>query len=154
MAPKVIRADIQDLPKILELQYLAYQSEAALFGDPNIQPLTETLEELEAEYRRGTVLKMVTDDGKIIGSVRSYSAGGTTYIGKLMVHPDFQHKGFGTILIHKIEEASDDSRYELFTSTRSLNNIRLYEKLGYRKFKEEGATEKIVFVYLEKSALK
>ena len=51
MAPEVIRADIQDLPKILELQYLAYQSEAALFGDPNIPPLTETLEELEDLFK-------------------------------------------------------------------------------------------------------
>lgn len=150
--PRVLTTDQSDLPKILELQYLAYQSEAALFDDYNIQPLTETLEELEEEYRRGLVLKMVTEDGKIIGSVRSYSADGTTYIGKLMVHPDFQHRGLGTLLIHKIEEASSDARYELFTSTRSVNNIRLYERLGYKKFKEEHATDEIVFVYLEKSA--
>ena len=48
----ILRADKEDLKEILELQYLAYQSEAALFGGKKIPPLTETLEELEAEYEQ------------------------------------------------------------------------------------------------------
>ena len=43
------RADKADLQKILELQYLAYQSEAQLFGDKNIPPLMQTLSDIEAE---------------------------------------------------------------------------------------------------------
>ena len=56
---KIIKAGKEDLQEILDLQHLAYQSEAALFGRQDIQPLTETLEELTAEYDAGTVLKMV-----------------------------------------------------------------------------------------------
>ena len=81
-----------DLKEILELQYLAYQSEAALFGNKDIPPLKETIEEVEAEYAKGLVLKM-TDKDVIIGSVRAYEDGGTVYIGKLMVHPDCRRKG-------------------------------------------------------------
>lgn len=36
------RADKADLKAILELQYLAYQSEAKLFNNPDIPPLKTT----------------------------------------------------------------------------------------------------------------
>ena len=147
---KITKASEEDLQEILELQHLAYQSEAALFGRQDIQPLTETLDELAEEYKAGTVLKMTDENGKIIGSVRGKEADGTLYIGKLMVHPDHQRKGYGRRLVTAIEECCPGRRYELFTSTRSVNNIRLYESLGYKKFDERDADGEIRFVYLEK----
>lgn len=147
---KITRASEEDLQEILDLQHLAYQSEAALFGRKDIQPLTETLNELAEEYKAGTVLKMTDENGKIIGSVRGKEADGTLYIGKLMVHPDHQRKGYGRRLVTAIEECCPGRRYELFTSTRSVNNIRLYESLGYKKFDERDADGEIRFVYLEK----
>lgn len=147
---KITKASEEDLQEILELQHLAYQSEAALFGRQDIQPLTETLDELAEEYKAGTVLKMTDENGKIIGSVRGKEADGTLYIGKLMVHPDHQRKGYGRRLLTAIEKCCPGRRYELFTSTRSVNNIRLYESLGYKKFDERDADGEIRFVYLEK----
>ena len=146
----IVRADNTDLREILELQYLTYQSEAALFGSKDIPPLKETLSELETEFKKGIILKMVDDNGKIIGSVRSKSDEKTVYIGKLMVHPDQQKKGYGKKLLSEIERYYPDKRFELFTSTRSIDNIRLYERMGYKKFKEEKVTDELVFVYLEK----
>lgn len=148
---KIIKAEFEDLPEILKLQYLAYQTEAARFGRNDIQPLTETLEEVQEEYKNGTVLKMVTDDGKIIGSVRAYEKDGTAYIGKLMVHPDHRCKGYGSMLVAEIEKCFPGRRYELFTSTRSIENIRMYERMGYKAFDQKQADEEIVFVYLEKN---
>ena len=116
----IVRADNTDLREILELQYLAYQSEAALFGSKDIPPLKETLSELEAEFEKGIILKMVDDSGKIIGSVRSRSDEETVYIGKLMVHPDQQKKGYGKKLLCEIERYYPNKRFELFTSTRSI----------------------------------
>jgi hypothetical protein len=43
-------ATIQDADAILALQKLAYQSEAAIYADYTIPPLTQTLEELKAEF--------------------------------------------------------------------------------------------------------
>lgn len=146
----IVRADNTNLREILDLQYLAYQSEAALFGSKDIPPLKETLSELEAEFEKGIILKMVDDKGKIIGSVRSKSDEKTVYIGKLMVHPDEQKKGYGKKLLCEIERYYPNKRFELFTSTRSIDNIRLYEKMGYKKFKEEKITDELVFVYMEK----
>ncbi len=145
----ILKAVQDDLQEILALQYLAYQSEAALFGNKDIPPLKETIEELTEEFNKGTILKLV-EDGKIIGSVRAYAKNGTAYIGKLMVHPDHRCKGYGTLLLNEIEKCFPDCRFELFTSTRSEDNIRLYQKLGYLIYDRKEITDELVFVYLEK----
>ena len=145
------RAGYGDLREILELQYLAYQSEAELFGSRDIPPLKQTLEELTAEHESGVILKM-TNGGKIIGSVRANERDGTVFIGKLMVHPDHRKRGYGSLLLTEIENCFPGKRYELFTSTRSLDNIRLYQKLGYSEFRRESVTDELVFVYMEKRA--
>ena len=44
MNVKIEKAEREDLNEILELQYLAYQSEAALFGTNDIPPLRQTLD--------------------------------------------------------------------------------------------------------------
>lgn len=148
--PCIQPAQREDLPEILKLQYLAYQSEARLFHDPDIPPLRQTLSELQAEFDRSAFLKALDENSRIIGSVRACCEGDTAYIGKLMVHPDHQRRGLGSRLLRAIENACHVQRYELFTSTKSAGNIRLYQRLGYQIFKEEKITEELTFVYLEK----
>ena len=144
------KAQREDLKEILELQYLAYQSEAKLFCDMEIPPLKQTIEEVYVEFEKGTILKAVDEKGVIIGSVRAYQDDGTVYVGKLMVHPKMQKKGIGTKLLLEMEKEYPMLRYELFTSTRSVDNIRLYEKLGYKIYKEEVVSRELQFVYLQK----
>lgn len=146
----IMKADKEDLPKILDLQYLAYQSEARLFDNENIPPLQQTLADVENEYQKGIILKVLDEGKNIIGSVRAYCDGGTVYIGKLMVHPSKQGQGIGTQLLLEMEKQYPKKRYELFTSTRSEKNIALYEKLGYKIFDEKQVTEELKFVYMEK----
>ena len=146
----ILAAAKNDLETILKLQYLAYQSEAELFGTKDIPPLKQTLEEVIEEYNKGIILKMMNDDDEIIGSVRAYEDNGTFYIGKLMVHPDYRGKGYGSTLLSRIEECFPGMRYELFTSTRSVDNIRLYSKLGYKTFDEKKIDDELTFVYMEK----
>ena len=57
MNPIITKADFKDLNEILQLQYLAYQSEAELFGSKDIPPLKQTLDEVIEEYRKGIILK-------------------------------------------------------------------------------------------------
>lgn len=146
------KAEKKDLHKILDLQYLAYQSEARLFNNPNIPLLSQTLAEVESEYEKGIVLKAVDENNVIIGSVRAFSDKGTVYIGKLMVHPQKQGQGIGTQLLLAIENEFPKQKYELFTSSKSIKNMELYEKLGYKIFKEKQIDDELKFVYFEKSA--
>ena len=144
------KAQKEDLKEILDLQYLAYQSEAKLFGDMDIPPLKQTLGEVYDDFNKGVILKAIDENGVIIGSVRAYQNGVTVYIRKLMVHPEMQKKGIGTKLLLEIENEYPSQRYELFTSTKSISNIRLYERLGYKIFKEESVSQELQFVYLQK----
>ena len=144
------RAEYNDLQEILALQYLAYQSEAELFGSKDIPPLKQTLDEVIEEFNNGIILKLTDENGSIIGSVRATEKNGTVYIGKLMVHPDHRCKGYGTKLLSEIENSYPDKRFELFTSTRSVDNIRLYEKVGYKIFDRKPVDDELVFVYMEK----
>lgn len=146
----ITKANENDLQEILQLQYLAYRSEADLFGSRDIPPLKQTLDEVIEEWRSGIILKMVDDTNKIIGSVRAKESEGTVFIGKLMVHPDHRQKGYGTNLLCEIEKLFPDKRYELFTSTRSIDNIRLYQKLGYTVFARKAVNDELEFVYMEK----
>lgn len=147
----IYQANFDDLQAILQLQYLSYQSEAALFGSKDIPPLKQTLDEVIDEYNNGVILKMVNDENTIIGSVRAKEVKETVYIGKLMVHPNYRHNGYGTRLIKEIEEYFPNNRYELFTSTRSKDNIRLYQGLGYKIFDTKAINDELQFVYMEKA---
>jgi ribosomal protein S18 acetylase RimI-like enzyme len=147
----IMKAEQQDLPAILDLQYLAYQSEAKLFNNQNIPPLTQTLQDLQQEYEQGIILKAVDENNIIIGSVRAYSHNDTLYIGKLMVRPNLQGQGLGTRLLAELECKYPHKRYELFTSSKSERNIKLYKRLGYVVFKEEDTSAGLRFVYLQKS---
>ncbi|MBR7069783.1 MAG: GNAT family N-acetyltransferase [Oxalobacter sp.] len=146
----IYKADYEDLPEILRLQQLAYQSEAALFGNQDIPPLKQTLDEVIEEYNNGIILKMVTENNIIIGSVRARENNGTVYIGKLMVHPDYRGHGYGTKLLKEIERTFPRKRYELFTSTRSMDNIQLYNKIGYKAFNQKTVNNELILVYMEK----
>jgi ribosomal protein S18 acetylase RimI-like enzyme len=141
---------IREAEAILKLQYLCYQSEAALYNDYTIAPLTQSLAELLAEYETHEIL---TDrhGEEVVGSVRGRLLDGTCHIGRLIVHPRMQRQGLGTSLMKAIEEQFGNAqRYELFTGHRSENNLRLYRKLGYTAFREETVSAQLRLVFLEK----
>jgi ribosomal protein S18 acetylase RimI-like enzyme len=134
---EIIKAEVADAPAILALQKSAYLSEASLYNDNSIPPMTQTLEALVADFGRKTILKAV-EGKRIVGSVNGFLTGDTCYIGRLMVHPDFQGRGIGTRLMESIEAWFNDAvAWELFTGELSIANIRLYERLGYRVTRKE-----------------
>ena len=146
----ITKATEADLPEILKLQYLAYQSEAIIAGTFDIPPLKQTFPELRAEFQRGSLLKAVDSTGKILGSVRYFHLGDTVSIGKLMVLPNCQGHGLGTRLLLTVEENCPGKRLELFTGKNSIRNIALYERCGFCKFKEKIVNENLTLVYMEK----
>lgn len=147
--PSVDIAVKGDLEEILSLQKLAYQENARRYNDYNIPPIMQTIEDLEKESKSSIILKVV-EDRKIIGSVRAYEKEGTCFIGKLIVHPDYQNRGIGKKLVKAIEKCFGGVRYELFTGHLDKKNLVFYQKLGYKIFKTECVSEELKFVYMEK----
>lgn len=150
MEAKVLRAGFDDLEAILELQKDCYLSEAEIYNDYTIPALNQDLASLQKEYKHTTILKCLVND-EIAGSVRAYAENDTVYIGRLIVGKDHQNKGYGSLLMRSIElEFGDYRRFELFTGHKSLKNLYLYNKLGYREFRRERKNDNLTMVFLEK----
>ncbi len=91
------------------------------------------------------------EEGAVIGSVRAYQNGTTCYVERLIVHPTFRRRGIGTSLLARIEaEFPEARRFELFTGHKSAGNIRLYERAGYKVFKQEPVNDRLTLVFMEK----
>jgi ribosomal protein S18 acetylase RimI-like enzyme len=147
---EIKHATAEDAVEILALQRLAYQSEADLYSDPTIPPLTQTLEGLVKDFADKVFLKAVSDSG-IVGSVRVHWHGHTVHVERLIVAPSHQGVGIGTELMRRAEALHHDAqRCELFTGHKSVRNIRLYQRLGYRQFKREVLHDGLEIVFLEK----
>ncbi|MBZ4668289.1 MAG: hypothetical protein PWP07_700 [Epulopiscium sp.] len=145
------QAQVKDLAEILLLQKQAYMSEAELYSDFHLLPLTETLDEIESEFSKHLFLKAIMN-GVIIGAVRAYRQGDTCYVGRLVVHPKFQRQGIGTRLIEEVEKIFEDcTRFEIFTGHKSIRNINLYKKLGYKEFQVKVVSEHLQYIYMEKT---
>ena len=150
MEIEIGQANPNDAHEILALQKVAYQSEALLYDDWSIPPLTQTESQIEAEFESKVFLKATSND-RIVGSVRASLDRDTCIVGRLLVHPDFQRNGIGTRLLLEIEAFfSSADRFELFTGSRSIDNIRIYRRLGYQVCREEDLSPKVRLVFMEK----
>jgi ribosomal protein S18 acetylase RimI-like enzyme len=158
---EIKQASLEDADMILQLQIQAYLSEAEIYNDYGIPPLIQSFNEIKQEFSNQVFLKAIEkveeeeEEGDqtmtIVGSVRAYLKRGTTYIGKLIVKPEYQNKGIGTKLMQAIEQRFKyANRYELFTGHKSTRNLHLYQKLGYYEFKRVPVNESLTMVFLEK----
>lgn len=148
---KITQASIEDAEEILALQKLAFQIEGELYNNYDIAPLKQTLDEMRADFKTHTVLKVVFD-GKIVGTVRAYEKDGTCFVGRLAVHPEKQNQGIGAALMKEIERHFTSKRFELFVGSKSVKNQHLYQKLGYSVFKKKpyGCGSNIEVFFMEK----
>ncbi len=143
-------APVEDAEEILDLQKLAYISEAKIYDDYGIPPLVQTLREMQADFA-GLLFLKASDDGKIVGSVRAHMEQDTCHIGRLIVHPEFRNRGIGTRLMKEIEGCFEQARrFVLFTGHRSELNLRLYRSLGYVPFETKIVTDGLTLVFLSK----
>ena len=142
-------ANKSDLEAILALQKKAYLSEAELYQDYSLPPLTQTLRGMEEDFRKQIILRAMSDD-RLVGSVRAYAEKGVCHIGRLIVEPSHQNKGLGLRLLKSIEARFPAAtRFELFTGDRSEKSLHLYHKAGYEIFRTQriSATLQLVFLY-------
>ncbi|MEU2118263.1 GNAT family N-acetyltransferase [Streptomyces sp. NPDC016459] len=157
-------ADARDAEHILKLQYLCYQSEAELYGDWSIEPLTQSLDELRAELDEGYGLVARLGD-EVVASVRArLDEDGTVRIAKLIVHPRMRRHGLGGRLLDGIERRfaggadaaaqpePSAKRFQLFTGHRSEGNLRLYRRKGYAQVATREVGPRLTLVTLEKAA--
>ncbi|MFT4231299.1 MAG: GNAT family N-acetyltransferase [Leucobacter sp.] len=144
----IARLSAEDAGEVMTLQRAAYATEAQIYHDPFLPPLTQTLPELVDELEgRALGARM---GGRLVGAVRWTTEGGVTQIGRLIVAPDMQGRRIGTRLLRAAEDASGTRAFELFTGHLSEANIRLYQREGYSITRREPLHEGVDLVYLRK----
>ena len=126
-------ATINDVPEILELQHKAFLPVGEVLNWLDAPNIIETIETALEEFPKFTVLKMVADNGKIVGSVRGKEEDGSLFIGRLMVLPEYQRNGYAKELLHKIQEVLPHNRVWLeTTSDITKPNISTTAFRGFR----------------------
>jgi ech hydrogenase subunit C len=145
------RAVQADVPEILALQKIAYQSEAEIYGDDSLPALQQSLADMQADFDQMIFLKAVVN-GKIIAAVRGRVMGTTGDISRLVVHPYFRGRGLGPRLLVEIERAMppEVTRFEARTGHKSKRNLESYARHGYTVFKTEQFTPTIQWIFVEK----
>ena len=128
----IVDAELADAEAILALQRIAYESEAIRYQNWKIPPLVETIDSVRRDIELHVVLKAIVD-GRLAGSVRGVVKDGVCEVCRFSVDPALQRRGIGSALLSAIErEFADIEAFELFTGNRSVENLRLYERHGYR----------------------
>ncbi|MFC4507072.1 MULTISPECIES: GNAT family N-acetyltransferase [Streptomyces] len=156
MSVTISVATEQDAEQIFRLQYLCFQSEAALYGNYRISPLVQTLDSVRAELAADCVFVARLGE-EVVGSVRgNITEDGAAAIGKLCVHPRLQGHGIGARLLRAAESAlageRGAKRFRLHTGHRSEGNLRLYRRVGYQTVGTSEGTDGVPMIVLEKPA--
>ena len=128
----IVDAEPGDAEAILALQKLAYASEARRYDDWTIPPLVEVVDSVRKDIEQHVVLKAMVD-GRLAGSVRGVTKDGVCEVCRFSVDPALQRRGIGSALLAAIEQRFPGiEAFELFTGNRSVENLRLYDRHGYR----------------------
>ncbi len=140
-----------DAGELLTLQRAAWVPEARLYREPELPPLTQTLEELRAELGSITALKAVAGH-RIVGTVRARVDGAVLRVERLAVAPDWQGRGIGSHLLAGITDRPGPGvrTAALFTGHLSAA-MALYTRHGYVEERREQLREGLVAVHLTKA---
>ncbi|WP_345415978.1 GNAT family N-acetyltransferase [Halioxenophilus aromaticivorans] len=147
----ISQATVDDAAAILQLQKIAYRSEAELHDDFDIPPLTQSLAQLEAEFEHKIILK-IEQQGVIVASGQVSFKDGCAFIARMAVIPALQGRGLGSRLMAALESSFPKAEYyRLFTGAKSTRNLAMYQRRGYQEYARKllGKTE---VVYLQKDA--
>jgi GNAT superfamily N-acetyltransferase len=152
-AVTIRHARTDDAGQVLVVQRAAYVLDAQLYGDPMIDALTETFEDVLASVADANAVLLVAADGdRLVGFVRGYINGRSCRLDRLAVVPDRQGGGVGGALVQAIEADVDGLVDELLAddADRGQARVRLYQRHGFIEIYRDAAGDGRVRIYLRK----
>jgi tRNA (guanine37-N1)-methyltransferase len=145
-------AQPSDAGELLTVQRAAFLTEARLNGTLELPPLTETLTELTTSIEGDTVL-VARLRGRLVAAVRGMAKPGHRwYIGRLVVAPDLERQGIGSLMMDLIEELSppDTHALQLLIGAASVANQGFYRRRGYVDIERTVNADGVPIVIMER----
>ena len=122
-------SDADAASELLELQRTAYRAEADLIGSEAIQPLSETLEELQ---RCGETFLAARIGGALVGAISWRFDGETIDLHRLAVDPDRFRAGVGSALVRAALATEPAARSAVIqTGAGNAPAVALYLREGF-----------------------
>lgn len=149
---RIAQVDDAHAGELLTLRRAAFVTEAQLYGDPFLPPLTQTLAELRQDLARDDVVTIGLWEGpRLVGSVRVELEGNKATLGRLAVAPDRQGHGYGTQLMWAVLPYLPEETAEIwvFTGKDSTHNLALYQEQGYEEQYDKAAGD-LTYTYLRR----
>jgi ribosomal protein S18 acetylase RimI-like enzyme len=131
---------------VLEVQRAAYAIEAELIGYPDLPPLRETLEALQAT---GEELWLCQEGDAVVGVVGLEHGAEEMVIARLFVAPASFRRGVGSALVAHALSLARGRRVRVGTGARNAPALALYERFGFRRLDGGAATSGYVELTLD-----
>jgi ribosomal protein S18 acetylase RimI-like enzyme len=144
--------DDTDAGELLTVRRAAFVTEAQVYDDPHIPPLTQTLDELRADLADASVVTVGAWLGsRLVGSIRVAVEGSKATLGRLAVVPDLQGQGIGTQMLLAVPGYLPQGISEVwvFTGKDSVANLAMYGKHGF-EHEFDQTTGDLTYAYLRK----
>ena len=143
-----------DAEAVRELHILGLEQMGAYFGEG---PWDADLNQIEQVYLQNQGEFLVgLEDGRLIamGALQKTSEG-LAEIKRMRVHPDYQGRGIGQLILSRLEEKARElgyTRLHLDTSTKQLAAQHLYQKNGFYEVRR-ALIRGLDLIFFEKSLI-
>ena len=152
----LVKADIEDSEKLLEIQKICFAPHLERYQDFDTNPALASLEKVKWRIQNENFYKILYGD-IWVGSINIIKL---DEVGNYKLHiinilPEYQRKGIGQTAIKKAEDIFSDAKTWFLETIEDMpDNRHVYEKVGY-KFtgKTEIINDKLTLVFYEKKTL-
>lgn len=153
---KMLRAELVDASKLLELQKDAFAIYSDKYGDFDSNPYHMDLHRMEfnIKYRYGQYYKIINlDTNEIIGGIFCFELDEKPImkIAQFYLQDTYQHLGYGTKVLEELININPDvKKWYVDTIMQEEYNVEFYKHLGFEVIDEEEEHEGLTFVTLMK----
>jgi len=156
MNVKLIRANLEDSEKVLEIQKICFAPHLERYQDFDTNPAMASLERVQWRVLNENFYKIFFDD-IWVGSINiiKLDETGNYKLHIINILPEYQGKGIGQTAIKKAEDIFSDAKTWFLETIEDMpDNRHVYEKVGY-KFTGNTAkiNDKLTLVFYEKLTL-
>jgi ribosomal protein S18 acetylase RimI-like enzyme len=141
-------ATASDVPRLSEVVRAAYGHYVPRLGGPP-RPMTDDYAEVVRTHR----VIVAERGGEILGLAVLGVDDEGFFIDNVAVDPSHQGLGVGKSLLEHAESAARDAGFDsiyLYTHERMIENLALYERIGYVEYDRRPIEEAAHLVYLRK----